>query len=118
MSELSDADLVRWAAEFCGWTLIDAAPTMASAYLPPCRSAVAHIDLRCKAGVASLMADLLKQYVEATPEPMMVDGPPMYELRDEWNEWYDEYQVPIRAAITEGPLAVIRAIHQTEVLSA
>lgn len=108
---MTDPDLIRWAAELCGWEPF----TDGGGMLRVGSVAASGVAVGTGFGVESnrafngvlkaLMADLLAKFVEATPEPKSVYPDPW--LRNE---------ALIRAAIPQGPLAVIRAIKETGIL--
>lgn len=125
---MTDPDLIRWAAELCGHEVID---IWGDLFVRICDEADVNaqvsinlnsIEPRCL-GCKNLMADLLAKFVEATPEPSMmtpdfwshdIDGGECYATW--WHDW-DAQRRTVVDAIPQGPLAVIREIHGTGVLS-
>lgn len=69
-------------------------------------------------GLTILASHLLQRYVAATPEPEMecgyIEG--QHQPDRNWQAWSDNERA-IRTAIAEGPIAVIKAIKKTGVLS-
>ena len=64
----------------------------------------------------ALMADLLAKFVEATPEPDQQSSAPFHDRNKEIWSWWAKQDRAVRAAIPQGPMAVIRAIYDAGVL--